>query len=51
VLGDGAVVAARRVMLHARRVVVPETTREVWAEVPEDFVAVWQGCGGGPVEA
>ncbi len=48
VLGDGAVVSARRVMLHAWRV---ELTGEDWsaeAPVASDFRACWEAAGGAP---
>jgi 23S rRNA-/tRNA-specific pseudouridylate synthase len=45
-LPDGGVVTARRVMLHAARVVVPGTARALEAPPPEDFLGVWRACGG-----
>jgi 23S rRNA-/tRNA-specific pseudouridylate synthase len=48
-LPDGGVVAARRVMLHAARVMVPGEGRVIEAPAPEDFLAVWRACGGGAV--
>jgi 23S rRNA pseudouridine1911/1915/1917 synthase len=41
-LGDGTVITARRVMLHALWVEVPGTTRVVECEPPEDFEGVWR---------
>ena len=46
VLDDGAVVAAGRVMLHARRVRVPGSERVVEAPLHDDMRALWEACGG-----
>jgi 23S rRNA-/tRNA-specific pseudouridylate synthase len=46
VLDDGSVVAAGRVMLHARRVQVPGSQRVIAAPWHADMQALWEACGG-----
>jgi 23S rRNA pseudouridine1911/1915/1917 synthase len=50
-LPDGAVLTARRVMLHAARVRVPGTAREIASALPEDFARLWTDAGGAPLPA
>lgn len=48
VLNDGAVVSARRVMLHAWRVEFASEGWSVEAPVAGDFRACWEAAGGSP---
>jgi 23S rRNA pseudouridine1911/1915/1917 synthase len=50
VQSDGTVTTARRVMLHAHRVWIPERNESIESTVPEDFASIWAQCGGGPTE-
>jgi hypothetical protein len=50
-LDDGAVVTARRVMLHARRVGVPDERRAVECAPADDLAAVFRALGGGELPA
>ena len=47
----GAVIAVRRIALHAAWVEVPDRSAEpmrVEADVPDDLAAIWSTCGGDP---
>ena len=47
----GAVIAVRRIALHAAWVEVPGGSAEplrIEAEVPDDLAAIWSACGGDP---
>jgi hypothetical protein len=50
VLGDGRVVAARRVMLHCARLSLPalvgDGSLELTQPVPPDLEALWSALGG-----
>lgn len=54
VLPDGLVVTARRVMLHMRRLSLPDVARggsaslELASEIPDDFRRAFAGLGGDP---
>lgn len=54
VLGDGRVIAARRVMLHCARLSLPDLARGGAAELvieqpaPADLAGVWSALGGAP---
>jgi 23S rRNA-/tRNA-specific pseudouridylate synthase len=52
VSSDGAVVTARRIMLHCVRVAFPLTGRGEWsrfeAPVPADMTRIWLALGGSP---